>query len=117
MNTDHGSLFELLEPPSGGVEKLRARLAEAHLGPVGASPLWAFSVLAVVALVALLYYLPDAPEPSPLAGPSILEAPEFDRLLGRELLAVPISVQLNQQPVAAEEIESTDPKVRIYELP
>ena len=112
MSTD--KIFELLEPPRGGVEKLRARLAEADAVPHVARPLAAFSLLALVALAVSLYWVSKPREPEATA--SLLEAPEFDRLLGREAPFVPISVQVDQQPAVAEEIESTDPKVRIYRV-
>jgi hypothetical protein len=108
-------IFELLEPPRGGVEKLRARLAEPDAGPRIARPLAVFSVVAIFAIAASLHFLPEPREPA-VAAASMLEAPEFDRLLGRELRVLPISIQRNEQPIAAEEVESTDPKVRIYEL-
>jgi hypothetical protein len=113
MSTD--KIFELLDPPHGGIEKLRARLAEQHDGPHVARPLAAFSLLALAALAASFYFLPDPREPE-VASESMLAAPEFDRLLGREWSVVPISVQVDQQPTAVEEVESTDPRVRIYRV-
>lgn len=114
MSTD--KIFELFEPPRGGVEKLRARLVEPAADvPFVARPVAAISLVAVAALAASLYFVPQLREPA-AAAESMLEAPQFDRLLGREPQVVPISVQLNQQPTRAEEVESTDPKVRIYQL-
>src|SRR5262245_31182207 len=110
MNSD--PLFAQLEPPSGGVERFRQRLAEPERAPAAGRWLGAVSVLAIAALVAALLYLPDARERTVVAGSSLIDAPEFDRLLGREPRDVPLSVQLNEQPIEAEQLQSTDPKVR-----
>ena len=111
MSTD--KVFELLDPPRGGVEKLRARFAAADVGPRVSRPLAAFSLLVLAALAVSLYFVPEPREPE---AASMFDAPQFDRLLGRDAPVVPISVTVDRQPAAAEEMESTDPKVRIYRV-
>jgi len=46
----------------------------------------------------------------------MIDAPEFDRLLGRELAAGLLTVDVNEQMVQAEPVPSSDPSVRIYRL-
>ncbi len=118
MSADIHSPFELLEPPSGGADKLRARLAAGEPGPFVAEWVSAFSLVALAVLVASLYLGSSPPEPSPAvaAHAPMLDAPEFDRLLGREPEIQLIRVELDQEPIQAEEVESTDPRVRIYQL-
>ena len=108
-------LFDLLEPPAGGVERMRARFAEpaqsrARFG------LAALGVATVLALAAVLVYLPIAPPILGGADNAMVAAPELDRLLGRETPPVPLTVKRDDQPVQIEELPSTDPQVRIYRV-
>ena len=77
-----------------------------------------FSLLALVALVASLYYMQRVrPSRRRLAADaSMLEAPEFDRCSAGSRKSCRSAFSSNQQPIEAEEVESTDPKVRIYQL-
>ncbi|HZF29771.1 MAG TPA: hypothetical protein VE907_11665 [Gammaproteobacteria bacterium] len=108
-------LFELLEPPAGGVERFFARLAQPEVRTAGVG-LAAFSVAALLALVAVLVYRPTAPPSPGVADNSIVAAPELDRLLGREAAPVPLTVKRDDQPVQIEELPSSDPQVRIYRV-
>ena len=108
-------LFKILEPPPGGVERMRARLAEP---PQRAArfALAAFSVAAALALAAVLVYRPIAPPSPGVADNAMLAAPELDRLLGRDTPPVPLTVKRDAEPVQLEELPSTDPQVRIYRM-
>jgi hypothetical protein len=115
MQTERDALFELLEPPPGGVERMRARLAEPEQARVGFG-FAAFGVAAVAVLAVLIALLPPAPEPAAVVDNAILAAPELDRLLGRESAPVPLSVERGDQRVQIEELPSSDPQVRIYRV-
>ena len=116
MQIEPESLFELLEPPPGGVERMRARLAGASgvRRPVG---LVASSVLAVAAIVALLAVLSTEVRNRDVPDNAMLASPELDRLLGREeRRPVPLTVERNGQRLRTEELPSSDPLVRIYRV-
>ncbi|HEX5047779.1 MAG TPA: hypothetical protein VFX89_11715 [Gammaproteobacteria bacterium] len=115
MQTERDALFELLEPPPGGVERMRSRLAEPRRVTVGFG-FAAFGVAAVAVLAALIVLLPRAPEPAAIVDNTILAAPELDRLLGRPSAPVPLSVERGDQRVQIEELPSSDPQVRIYRV-
>lgn len=115
MQTEPESLFEPLEPPPDGVERMRARFAErSHARPrfgIAVS-----GVAAVAALVALLAVLRTGTHIGGAGDDAILAAPELDRLLGRETRSVPLSVERDGQALQTEELPSADPRVRIYRV-
>lgn len=115
MQTEPESLFELLEPPPGGVERMRARLAEPARERRG---LWlaTSSVVALGALVALLAVLSTEMRGRSAGDNPILAAPELDRLLGRPTRAVPLTVERDGRTLQTEELPSSDPQVRIYRV-
>jgi hypothetical protein len=115
MQTERDALFELLEPPPGGVERMRARFAELPRSRVGFG-MSAFGVAAVAVLAALVALLPNGPQPPAIADNTILDAPELDRLLGRESAPAPLTVERDDQRVQIEELPSSDPQVRIYRV-
>lgn len=111
-------LFEILEPPPGGVERMRARFAEPRARVAGFK-LAAYGVAALVAVVtltALLVDLPSAPRSSVPADNPVAASPKLDRLLGRESRPMPLTVERDGKPVQAEELPSSDPRVRIYRV-
>ena len=112
MQNDPESPFELLEPPPGGVERMRARFAapepvRSGFGVAGAG------VAAIAALVALLALVVGERHGRD-ADNAILAAPELDRLLSREAQPMPLTVERDGQPQQIEELPSSDPRVRIY---
>jgi hypothetical protein len=115
MQTEHDILFELLDPPPGGVERMRARLAGPEV-PAAGFRLAAFGVAALVVLAALLVYRPPGSSSSGLVDNAIAASPELDRLLGRESEAVPLTVKRDDGPAQIEELPSSDPQVRIYRV-
>ena len=112
MQSDLDSPFEMLEPPPGGVERLRARLAapEPVRGGLGVA---AAGVAALAVLVALLTLVSNEQRLDERDN-AILQARELDRLLGREPPRVPLTVERDGQPQQTEELPSSDPRVRIY---
>jgi hypothetical protein len=121
MNTD--ALFKELEPPAGGAARFAQRLDE--IAATRASPrarvLAAAAAVAAVALVtAVLLRQPDDAPPTLVADASppveVYGAPEFDRLLGRSARPAEVVVMVNMEAAAVTEIETTNEKVRIYQI-
>jgi hypothetical protein len=122
MKDDWG-LFKELAPPPGGAERFRKRLDELERAP--RPPRWnVFATVAAagaaVVLVAVLV-LRDPGESGPSLPDSQLtaalyDAPEFDRLLGREPPPVELAVTVNSEAASVVEIETTNEKVRIYQI-
>ena len=112
MQTEPESLFELLEPPPGGVERMRARFAEPPRARHGVL----FATSSVVALVALLAVLSTEMRRPGATDDPLLAAPELDRLLGRPTRAVPLTIERDGQTLQTEELPSSDPQVRIYRV-
>jgi hypothetical protein len=115
MRTEPESPFDLLEPPPGGVERMRARFAEPPRARRGIV-LAASGVAALAALVAVLVVLSSEKSSRTTADNAMLAAPELDRLLGRESRPVPLSVERDGQPVQTEQLPSSDPRIRIYRV-
>jgi hypothetical protein len=122
MNTD--ALFKQLEPPPGGADRFAQRLDEV----AAARPSPRARVLAVAAAVAgvalvtavLLLRQPNDTPPVLVADtPPAVEvygAPEFDRLLGRSAPPAELVVMVNMEAAPVTEIETTNQKVRIYQI-
>jgi hypothetical protein len=115
MQTEHDMVFELLDPPPGGVERMRARLAAPEVRAAGFG-VAAFGVAVLVVLAALLVYQPPRSSSSGPADNAIASSPELDRLLGREPVPAPRTVKRDDEPARIEELPSSDPHVRIYRV-
>jgi hypothetical protein len=122
MNTD--DLFKQLEPPPGGAERFAQRLDEiAAERPSPRARVLAIAVaaatVAVVTAILLLRQPNDTPplliadEPPPV---DIYNAPELDRLLGRTSPPAELMVMVNTEAANITEIETTNEKVRIYQI-
>ncbi|HEY3518632.1 MAG TPA: hypothetical protein VGL98_16405 [Gammaproteobacteria bacterium] len=122
MNTDE--LFKELEPPRGGAERFAQRLDEiaaerpSHRARILALVAAAAGVALVTAV--LLLRQPDdagqvqiANTPPPV---DVYNAPELDRLLGRTAAPAELMVTVNMQAANVTEIETTNQKVRIYQI-
>jgi hypothetical protein len=122
MNID--ALFKELEPPPGGAERFAQRLDEiaaARPSPRARVLAMAAAVAAVALVTAvLLLRQPDDGTPTLVsdAPPSVevYGAPEFDRLLGRAAPPAQLVVMVNMEEAAVTEIETTNQKVRIYQI-
>lgn len=122
MNTD--SLFKELEPPPGGAERFAQRLDEiAAERPSPRARVLAITAAAaaisVVTAAVLLLRPPDvAPPELVVDAPTIdvYNAPELDRLLGRSATPAQLAVTVNMEAASVTEIETTNQKVRIYQI-
>ena len=121
MNTD--AIFEQLEPPRGGAERFSRRLDE--IAVAQPSPRARFLAIAAasaaVALVTALLLVqgPMETPPTVAATPPAVEvynAPEFDRLLGRQSRPAELTVILNEETADVTQIATTNEKVRIYQI-
>jgi len=112
MQNDPESPFELLEPPPGGVERMRARFAapEPSRGGFGVAVAGVAALAVLVGLLALV----GSDRLGRDADNAILAAPELDRLLGRAAQPMPLTVERDGQRQQIEELPSSDPRVRIY---
>jgi len=115
MQSEPESPFEMLEPPPGGVERMRARFAapeplHRRFGVAAAG------VAALAVLIALLALASNSRPSLEAAHNAILASPELDRLLGREARPPPLTVERDGQPVQTEQLPSADPRVRIYRM-
>ena len=126
-------LFKELEPPAGGAERFRQQLEQhGEATHHGSGRLWLAglaSVLVAVVIVALLRYpgvpmgndandagsLPPTGADLPAAR-VVYDAQQFDRLLGRPMQPVELSVAIGDERVAVSEMPSTNSKVRIYQI-
>jgi hypothetical protein len=122
MNTD--ALFKELEPPAAGVERFAQRLDEiAAERPSSRARVHATAAaVAAVAVVAavLLLRQPDDAAPAGVADAppavDIYNAPELDRLLGRPAQPSELMVVVNMETANVTEIETTNEKIRIYQI-
>ena len=122
MNNDE--LFKELEPPPGGAEAFARRLDEvaAERPSRRARVLAAAAAVVAVALVTaiLLSWQPDGAPPVLVADEppavDIYNAPELDRLLGRTSQPAELMVMVNMETANVTEIETTNEKVRIYQI-
>jgi hypothetical protein len=79
----------------------------------------AVAAVALVTAVLLLRQPNDAPPVLVANTPPAVEvydAPEFDRLLGRSARPTELMVMVNMEAAAVTEIETTNQKVRIYQI-
>jgi hypothetical protein len=125
MSPDHSELFRALEPPAGGRERFRQRLARhaAHTNAYSRRWVFAGSTITAIAVSAVLLFgilepavTPDAPDPPDALVASVIQAPEFDRLLGRSSAPTDLRVAIDDKPVPVSELASTNAKIRIYEI-
>jgi hypothetical protein len=122
MNNERDGLFSELDSPPGGVERFAQRLDEAARTP--GAPRWrglafagaACAAVALVVAVVLLREPSDSTSPPVAAAPEIYDAPEFDRLLGRPARPAEFTVTLGERTASVVEVETTNEKVRLYEI-
>lgn len=123
MNTD--ALFKELEPPPGGAERFARRLDEvAADGPSSRARLLALAAAiagAAIVTATLLLRQPDDTSQIGIAATEppavdVYNAPELDRLLGRSSAPAELMVTVNMQAANVTEIETTNEKVRIYQI-
>ena len=123
MNTD--ALFTQLEPPPGGAERFERRLDEA----AAEQPSSRARVLALAAAsrgrchrdgdplaAAAGYGIANRARGYEPPAVDVYNAPELDRLLGRSALPAELMVTVNMQAANVTEIETTNEKVRIYQI-
>ena len=122
MDTD--ALFKKLEPPPDGSERFAQRLDEiAAQRPSSRARLLAMAAgaatIALVTAILLLRPTSDVPPASIADAPppvDVYNSPELDRLLGRAAAPAELMVTVNMETVAVTEIETTNKRVRIYQI-
>lgn len=118
MTKQLDEIFDPLDPPSGGVDRFRTKLAAASERERHSyrRPVAALVAVALVLSLSSLVYLRIENTVEPVASRAIYDAPELDRLLGRESRSLPLRVEIDDQVIDVEQLESDDPQVRIYQL-
>ena len=122
MNTDE--LFKELEPPPGGAEAFAQRLDEiaAEQPSPRARVLAAAAAIVAAAVVTAVLLLRQTGDETPAQvadetpAVDIYNAPELDRLLGRTSQPAELMVMVNMETANVTEIETTNQKVRIYQI-
>jgi hypothetical protein len=122
MNTEE--LFKQLEPPPGGAERFARRLDETPKErPSRRARLLAMAAaVAAVSLVTAVLLLRPTGDDTPVRvaetppAVDIYNAPELDRLLGRTAQPAELMVMVNMETANVTEIETTNEKVRIYQI-
>ena len=116
MKLEPSHIFRELEPPAGGVARMRAKLAAERqrrsfeiwwLGPVAA---------ALVVAIAFFAFSGQDPVLPTSAANDLMTAAEFDRLLGRDTEPTEFRVTQGTMPVAVNQLPSNNPRVRIYDV-
>jgi hypothetical protein len=139
MDVDRNRVFEQLQPPPGGAERLARRFGTTARpsARVLIPPLAAAGIVAVMVLALYVGSRPasEAPQRNTalsvsdgteraqeterlgVAQPgSLFDAPEFDRLLGRAAASVELSVDIDGRQARVEQREGSDPRIRVYLL-
>ncbi|HJR70489.1 MAG TPA: hypothetical protein VKA43_10650 [Gammaproteobacteria bacterium] len=122
MNDERHGLFTELTPPPGGAERFAKRLdetAQSADAPRRRGFAFAAAACAAAALVLAVMLLRepgDSASPPVAAATEIYDAPEFDRLLGRPSQPAEFTVTLGERTASVVEVETTNEKVRIYEI-
>ncbi len=122
MNTDE--LFRQLEPPPGGAEAFAQRLDEiaAERPSRRARVLATAAAVAAIALVSAILLSRQSDDAPPVRvaeqppAVDIYNSPELDRLLGRTSQPAELMVMVNMETVNVTPIETTNQKVRIYQI-
>ena len=119
MSTERHSAFTQLDPPPGGAERFARRLDEAAPRP----PQWhrfalaaAVGAAAVLAVAIVMFRDPPELATDAQASVDVYNAPEFDRLLGRQAQAAELTATVNDQMVTVTEVATQNTNVRIYSL-
>lgn len=119
MSTERHAAFTPLDPPPGGAERFARALDE----DAPRSRRWhrfalAGAVAAAAALVVAIVMLRDTPESATDTQLSVdvYNAPEFDRLLGRQPQTAELTATVNDQMVTVTEVATQNANVRIYSL-
>jgi hypothetical protein len=124
VKPDHDGLFRELEPPPGGAERFRQRLAEPDdwsRAPIGRLLAAGGGIAAVVIVALLALWQTELPE-DVVEGElepqttEVFQSKDFDRLLGRPMEPLETSVVINDVPVDLTEVLGARPGVRIYEI-
>lgn len=122
MKADGKDLFQTLDPPAGGAERLRARLQAERPRPMMSPVRLGLAAIAASALLTAILITQRPEVGNEIArddiglADDIFESPAFDRLLGREFQPVAMRVTLNDEPMQATAVASENPNIRMYDL-
>jgi hypothetical protein len=116
MKIERQRLFQQLQPPAGGLERLQRKIHNAALNRTGYrwQPVLAAAML-VLALGLSAYWLPQQQASEPVTE-EVFNATEFDRLLGRSPAKVELLVSRDHEAVSIVEVPDTGANARVYRL-
>ena len=119
MSIERHAAFTQIDPPPGGAERFAQRLDEG----APRSPQWhrfalaaAVGAAAVLAVAIVMFRDPPELATNTQASVDVYNAPEFDRLLGRQPQAAELTATVNDQMVTVTEVATQNANVRIYSL-
>jgi hypothetical protein len=117
MNVDRNELFRIFEPPRGGVERIRERMAGAR-GPGFHTGWRAVAAGAAIALllVVIARFPHDELRRETTLSSDIYSAPQLDRLLGRESEPIELNVRINGEEANVVQLASSNARIRVYAL-
>jgi hypothetical protein len=114
MKAEHAQIFRELDPPAGGAARMRAKLAAGgHLRRFQVWWLGPVAVALVAAIAVVNFRGATGPDQ---ASDSLLADSSLDRLLGRTAEPVETRVTRGTMPVAVNQIQTSNPRIRFYTL-
>jgi hypothetical protein len=116
MKVEPNTLFEMIDPPAGGENAMRARLRETHTPRTRRFLLPAAALAGLAAAAIWFVQTRNEAPPITVAEAELYDAAEFDRLLGRMPAPVDLHVSVNGRDANVVLLGRPDSKVRIYQI-
>lgn len=131
MISDDSGAFRRLRPPPGGIERFAQRLEGRDASPrrpIGRLVIAGMAAAALAVVAIGLLRLPggidsidsiattDRTDSATAQMASVVQAHQFDRLLGRTMERSDFSVAIDDEPVTVSQISTMNSRIRIYTI-